>query len=284
MTKVDTFLNRIKSKLHESHPTERRLADFLLSFPGDLASYNANEVAQLARVSNSSVSRFIKKIGYESYEDARRHVRAEQKTGAAIYLVGSRAKDPDKVLNAHINQIKENIDLTFTTTNLKEIDQLAQTLLAARKIWVFGFRASFSFANYFQWQLLQIIENISVIPQQGQTMAEHVAGITSDDCVLFLGLQRQVQGNHKLLELLKETEAKIAYISDGNEARLTDLDWHFHCATASPGPLFNHASLVALLHLIAVRVIELAGPAERRRMAAVESLHGVLGDISGNTS
>ncbi|AML53566.1 MurR/RpiR family transcriptional regulator [Falsihalocynthiibacter arcticus] len=277
--KNDTFLARIKGNLHEMHPTERRLADFLLSFPGELASYTATELAQLAGVSNATVSRFIKKLGYESYDEARRHVRTDQKTGAAIYLLGSKTKNPDELINAHINQAKDNIDHTFSMTNLKEIDQLAETILAARRVWVIGFRTSFSFANYFQWQILQVIEGVSVIPQQGETLAEHIAGISSEDCVVFLGLQRQVSGNIQLLNLIQSTGARTAFISDGNEERKKGLDWHFHCRTAAPGPLFNHASLIALLHLIAVRVIELAGPTGRKRLAMIESLHETLGDI-----
>jgi DNA-binding MurR/RpiR family transcriptional regulator len=151
--------------------------------------------------------------------------------------------------------------------------------LDARKVWVIGFRTSFSFANYFQWQIRQVIESINVIPHQGEALAEHVAGISSEDCVVFVGLQRQVKGTLRLLGIVEGTGAKIAFISDGHEKRIRGLDWHFRCGTAAPGPLFNHASVVALLHLIAVRVIELAGPAGRKRLAAVESLHETLGDI-----
>lgn len=219
------------------HPTERRLADFLLSFPGELASYTATELAQLAGVSNATVTRLIKKLGYESYDEARRHVRTDQKTGAAIYLVGSKTKEPDELINAHVSQAKENIDLTFSMTNLQEIDQLAKSILDARKVWVIGFRTSFSFANYFQWQIRQVIESINVIPHQGETLAEHVAGISSEDCVVFVGLQRQVKGTLRLLGIVEGTGAKIAFISDGHEKRIRGLDWHFRCNSGAWAPL-----------------------------------------------
>lgn len=277
--KEESFLSRIKGKLHKMHPTERRLADFLLSFPGELASYTATELARLAGVSNATVTRFIKKLGYKSYDEARRHVRTDKKTGAAIYLVGSRPKDPDELIEAHISQAKENIDLTFATTNLSEIDDLAQTILIARRVWIVGFRTSFAFANYFQWQILQVVENVNIIPQSGHTLAEHVAGMSPDDCVIFFGLQRQIKGNADLLGHIQATRAKVAFLSDGIEKRQKGLDWHFRCGTGAPGPLFNHVAVVALLHLIAVRVIELAGPSGRKRMTAVESLHDALQDI-----
>ena len=57
------FLTRVRENLGQFHPMERRLAEFVLDFPGDLASYNATELATLAGVSNATVTRFIKRLG-----------------------------------------------------------------------------------------------------------------------------------------------------------------------------------------------------------------------------
>ena len=69
------FLDRIRTALADLQPAERRLGTFLLDFPGDMASYDAQELARLSDVSKATVSRFIRKIGYDSYDAARRAVR-----------------------------------------------------------------------------------------------------------------------------------------------------------------------------------------------------------------
>ena len=53
------------------HPAERRLSEFLCEFPGELASYDAQELARLANVSKSTVSRFVRRLHYARYDDAR---------------------------------------------------------------------------------------------------------------------------------------------------------------------------------------------------------------------
>ncbi len=78
------FVSRIREKLGDLPPTERRLGEFLVDFPGELASYTASELARLANVSNATVTRFVKRLGFESYDVARRHVRAEKASGAAL--------------------------------------------------------------------------------------------------------------------------------------------------------------------------------------------------------
>ncbi|RQU38934.1 MurR/RpiR family transcriptional regulator [Burkholderia cenocepacia] len=58
-----SFVGRIRSLMNELPATERRLAEFVLDFPGDLASYTGAELAELASVSKATVSRFVRRLG-----------------------------------------------------------------------------------------------------------------------------------------------------------------------------------------------------------------------------
>ncbi|WP_417310190.1 MurR/RpiR family transcriptional regulator, partial [Devosia sp.] len=151
-----SLLARIQSHMTKMHPAERRLAEFLMNFPGELASYSASELAKLANVSNATVSRFVQKLDYANYEDARRHVRAEQKTGAALFLSapGSRAEGSQ----AHLDQAQANLASTLAGIPLEEIDAVARAMLGARRVWVIGYRTGSSFATYLHWQTLQVLE------------------------------------------------------------------------------------------------------------------------------
>ncbi|RVN61034.1 MurR/RpiR family transcriptional regulator, partial [Sinorhizobium meliloti] len=84
--KERSFLARVREILPELHPAERRLGDFLCDFPGEIASYSAQELAALAHVSKATVSRFVQRLGYENYEEARRHARADKQTGSRLFL------------------------------------------------------------------------------------------------------------------------------------------------------------------------------------------------------
>ena len=59
-----TFLARIRAVLPELHRAEHKLGSFLLDFPGDLAAYDAQELARLSGVSKATVSRFVRRIGF----------------------------------------------------------------------------------------------------------------------------------------------------------------------------------------------------------------------------
>ena len=41
-----SLLSRIRDHVQKLPPTERRLADFILDFPGEISSYSASELAK----------------------------------------------------------------------------------------------------------------------------------------------------------------------------------------------------------------------------------------------
>lgn len=277
--KERSFLTRVRQVLPELHPAERRLGDFLCDFPGEVASYSAQELAALAHVSKATVSRFIQRLGYENYEEARRHARADKQTGSRLFLATSADPAGEQSVTAHVAQGVANIEATFLAISETQINTASAALLKARKVWVIGFRASHSFATYLQWQLTQVIENISAIPGGGQTLGEHLVSFTPDDVVIVFGLRRRIALMDALLNQVEKSGARLLYITDEGVPFLSQAEWHFRCQTLAPGPLFNHVSVMALCHLLTTRCIETAGVSGRNRLRGIEALNDALEEL-----
>ncbi|WP_233518929.1 MurR/RpiR family transcriptional regulator [Paraburkholderia xenovorans] len=64
--------SRIAECYDELSEIDQRLADVILSAPGQLAMQTATELASSAQVSKATATRFFQKLGYASYDDAPR--------------------------------------------------------------------------------------------------------------------------------------------------------------------------------------------------------------------
>ncbi|SMD20863.1 MurR/RpiR family transcriptional regulator [Rhizobium sp. RU36D] len=274
-----SFLTRVRQILPNLHPAERRLGDFVCDFPGELASYSAQELAALAHVSKATVSRFVQRLGYENYDEARRHARAEKQTGSRLFLSTATDATGEQSVAAHVAQGVTNLESTFLAITDSQISAVASAILEARKVWVLGFRASHPFASYLQWQLTQVVENIVSIPGGGQTLGEHLVSLSPEDVVIVFGLRRRVARMDLILGQIEKSQAKLLYITDEGVAFLTSATWHFRCHTLAPGPIFNHVSVMALCHLITTRCIEMAGVAGRNRLRGIEALNDSLEEL-----
>ncbi|MFD2176325.1 MurR/RpiR family transcriptional regulator [Veronia pacifica] len=273
-----SFLSRVHDALPDLHPAERKLGELVRDFPGEVASYSASELAKLADVSNATVSRFVRRLGYTSYEEARRDARLEKTHGSRRFLAAVRDTAPrDPLTYADTDTL--NVSKTIESIPQETVDDLAKVLLSARKVWVIGFRAGAPLAHYTQWQLLQVIENIVALPNHGQTMGEHLAGIQSNDLVIFFGLRRRISQFDNILSRLISSGASLALISDESLPLNKEVTWHLRCATDSPGPLFSHVSVMALLNLVVNRTIDLAGESGRQRLAAIEAANDALDEL-----
>lgn len=275
-----SFLARVRWALPYLHPAERRLGEFVCDFPGDLASYDAQELAKFANVSKATVSRFVRRLGYESYDEARRHARAEQHTGSRLFM--AHTSDPDgseASLAQNVEQDKLNLDRTFAAITQAELDEVAQAMLTARKVWMIGFRASHPFAAYLRWQLIQVVEDVIVIPGGGETLGEHLVSIRPEDCAVVFGLRRRVAMTERVLAHIDGAGAALLYVTDEGAEPEKHARWHFRCHTMAPGPLFNHVAVMALCHLLVTRCIELAGGRARSRLRGIEVLNDRLEEL-----
>lgn len=277
--KEKSFLAQVRAALPTLHPAERRLGEFVCDFPGDLASYSGSELAELAQVSKATVSRFVKRLGYDSYEAARRHARAEKQTGSRLFLVTAADATTVRSVQAHVAQSVANLQASFQAITDSQIEAVADALLQARKVWVVGFRSSHAFASYLQWQLTQVVEQIVAIPDAGQTLGEHLVSFEPRDVVVVFGLRRRVALMDVLLKSAMRSGARLLYITDEGVPPLRGAQWHFRCHSMAPGPLFNHVAVTAVCHLLATRAIEKAGAAGRARLRGIEALNEALNEL-----
>jgi DNA-binding MurR/RpiR family transcriptional regulator len=244
-----------------------------------MASYSASELAALAGVSNATVTRFVRRLGYESFEDARRHAREDRATGSRLYLAHAGGDAPREHVAPLVEADIANLRQTFAGVAEDEVDSLAQAMLTARKVWVIGFRAGHPLALYLQWQLTQVIENIVAIPGGGQTMGEHLASLGPEDVAVVFGLRRRVAQNAALLDAILHAGARLAYVTDEGVARLDGAAWHFRCQTHSVGPLFSHVAVMGLCNVLANRTIDAAGAQGRARLKRIERANDGLGEL-----
>jgi len=278
LMKSRSFLSRVRKILPDLHPAELKLGKVVCDFPGELASYSASELASLAEVSNATVTRFVRRLGYANYEEARLHARLEKSDGSRLYL----AEVKTETINSPASYAKSDMrNVQFTVDSLDELDvnRLAEALLNARKVSVIGYRVSAPLAQYLQWQLFQVIENIVTVPGSGQTMGEHLAGIQSNDLVILFGLRRRVSQFEDIRASIINSNAKLVLITDESMPVYKHADWHFRCTTQSSGPLFSHVGVMALLNLISNITISSAGEEGRKRLALIESSNDLLGEL-----
>jgi len=278
-TPPDSLVRRVRARLDSFSATERQLADFLLEFPGELASYAGNELAELAGVSPSTVSRFVRRLGYDNYEEARRHVRTAQQAGSPLLQPAAASRQRASLVATHFQQSQANLAATFEQFSDAQMTAIVKAMIGAGQVLIFGSRASYGFAVYLRWQLIQVLPRVTAIPGPGETMGEHTAGLGDKDCVIVFGTRRQTRQMHAVLDAARGAKSKIVFIGDKASPDYGGATWSLQCDCRGPALLDNHVAVMGLCDLLATLVMEAAGSAGRKRLAAIEQAHEEHDDL-----
>src|SRR5205085_8185173 len=104
-------------------------ADTLLDRLGDLAVYNAAELAKLSGVSKATISRLFRHLGFADFNEVKEHTRRLRSSGVPLAT-----QEPDGGLPLHLALEKQNLDRLFETLDEGRLLEVARQLAEARSV------------------------------------------------------------------------------------------------------------------------------------------------------
>lgn len=276
---VTTLLARIRASYGELRPAERRLADLILSFPGDIAGYAASELATMAKTSNAAVSRFVQRIGLRNYEEMRRLSREGIESGSPHFFLHAAGSTAQGAIAQYREATVAALTRTLEGLSDRETNDLARAAIRARRVWVIGVRHAHFIAAWLQWQLSHVRPDVHLVPVRGNTLGETIVDAGKGDLVVAVALRRRPRLLAPALAAFRTAGARIALIGDYSLADDHGAKWILRCDTRMSGPVDNHASVLAVAQLLLDRVIAIAGKSAARRFAQIDELHAALDEL-----
>ncbi len=278
----ESLTQRIHRVYRDLPEGERSVADLVLDSPGDLAAWAASELAVRAGVSNATVSRLFRRLGYESYDEARRASREMRAHGSPLYLADTR-KRSDRVggiIADHLAKETAQIEASLAMLNPLTVQAVAGQIAIARRVRLAGFRNSRFTADYARSALAQFRPDVEILNAAGQTLAEGVAGVGPGDMVIIVGLRRRPAGFVEFVRSVAATGADVALLADGSVREAPAMvRWTLTCAVTTPQVLDSYAGALSVLRLIALETMRLLGSDGRHHLERIETIHEGLSEL-----
>jgi DNA-binding MurR/RpiR family transcriptional regulator len=272
----------IESRIHEHYAalpeSERKLADVVLERAADLSAFKASELSALAGVSKAAATRLFQRLGFDSFDEARRTARARRDWGSPLYMGSGGAGGA--ALSGLPALLEDEIALLRQTVHRQSpavIDDVAAAMVGARRIWLLGFRNSRFMADYLRWQLIQFRGDVTVLPGDGETVGEYLADLTDRDVLVVIALRRRVRGLLEVMGSARGAGVPIILITDPTARRLPALaTWTLTVDTQGRFAFDSCGSALALCRFLAVTALGKAGRRGRAHMERVERQHEAL--------
>jgi DNA-binding MurR/RpiR family transcriptional regulator len=250
----------------------------MLAHLGDLAVYNSSELASLSGVSKATVSRLLRRLGFESSQEVKDHLRALRTTGVPVSTAG--VDGSGTAHEAHRRSEAARLDGVLERLGGGVLEAIAADLALASRVLVIGHRNSYPVALHLRGQLMQARGNVHLAPQPGQTIGEEIAGLSSEDVVVVVGFRRRPQSFRQMMVALESSPALVILLADPTARNLASLANHYlECAIEGPSPFDSYAAPMSAISLIAGEVLATVGRTAHRRVDEIGRLYGVMDEI-----
>ncbi|MFH8615247.1 MurR/RpiR family transcriptional regulator [Streptomyces sp. NPDC017979] len=209
---------------HRLTPTQRRIAHSMVRRAADVPFLSSVELAEVAGVSQPSVTRFAVALGFDGYPALRKHLREVVPPGSVP--VEDALNEYQQAVRAEIDNLRHLSDLLADPASVLRAGAL---LAASRPLPVLGLRAAAAQARGFAYFAGKVHPDVRLLDEGGTLLADRIddarrAGATA---LLCFALPRHP----------REVVAALAYAQDAGLTVVTVADSAF-------APVAGHSDLL----------------------------------------
>lgn len=211
---------RILSNRTNMTATEHEIANFILEKPVEASENTITTLSNKVGVSEASINRFCKKIGFKGFNDFKiavaqdsyyRKMQDKKRAASSLKFSETLAFDYTELLNITSEDISQEL--------LKEI---ADELQKVKNIYIVAFSEAHTVAIHFHYQLLML--NIPSMVVNDIALLEILMHRCDENDLVFVITEN---GNNKslngLIEIARQNGSKIYSLTSFESSRLSEL-------------------------------------------------------------
>jgi len=275
------IMDIITQKLKDLPESQRVLGEFILKNYKYVANLSAIELGSRAGVSDATVVRFAKSIGYSGYPEIKNElfeylIHEELPSNKMIKSLNRIKKVDSGIMEVFQNDIN-NIEETFRSFRKKDLDMAVEAINSARRVYVIGLNSCESLASFLNFHLRRLDIDVHLITSAGLVMFEQLSSIKKGDALVVISYPRYSKDALSAVELAKSRNAKTISISDQEYspiAQAADISLIAHSTN-----LGFYNSYAAATTMCNVLVLSIALVNEEKSLQALKAIDEIKDEI-----
>lgn len=205
----------IKQSMESMTESEKKIAEYILNNDCEIYMLSAAELAAQTGTSGASVIRFVKKIGFEGFQEFKialaKNDASEPETESDYDYIDTNDTIKEIISKTGKSNIK-TIEDTLALLNEKQVEEAVEAIQNAKNIYLFGVGASALIAMDFQYKLVRINRNAHMHLDSHMQLAM-AAHIEPEDLAIGISYSGKTKEVYSALLKAKERDAKCISIT-----------------------------------------------------------------------
>ena len=194
-------------------PAQRRIAQCMIEHSSQLGFLSSMELAELANVSQPSVTRFAVVLGFDGYLEMRRFLRSSQAGEEPV---------PDLAANRYQVAVlaeKDNLtELARLLADQQVLDRFGKALAGSRPLAVLGLRASAGLATQFAYFAAKVHPDVRFLTGGGSLIEDQVEQCyaAGGRTMLVFMMPLYPRETVRAIEFARQVGMQIALVADAS--------------------------------------------------------------------
>jgi DNA-binding MurR/RpiR family transcriptional regulator len=195
MEELNDFRRRLETHFQDLTKSEQRIASYLLSNYDEAAFLPAAELATRLDVSQATVVRFAKSVGYDSFPEMRRCLQEIFRVKITPASRLQRRLEDLKSGQGHVLHKTIAMELQYLTeaehsVDTADFDRAVEIVAAAQRVFVFGTGPSRILCDLLQTRLRRFGLPIVILTESGRDVLEKLLLLQPADAMVAMGFHR----------------------------------------------------------------------------------------------
>ena len=217
----------MKELLHSAHltKTQRIIAEYVLDNASEACFMTSTEIALKLGVSESSVIRFSRTIGFDGFMDFQKALRKDYQDkvlsiSSSITIPSQRIAKQAKLdnssdyINRHFKNAAHNLEEIFIQNSIETFEKAADLIVSSKHKYIAATRGNICLADFFLLHLKQMVPHVTMTTTTSMSPIDHMCNISQTDCLVLFSFPRYSSQDEVTAEMARDAGASIIVITD----------------------------------------------------------------------
>lgn len=213
-----TIRNRIKENYEAFSAKELRVAEYVMENYQQSMLLSSTELAAAAGVSDTTVVRFAKSLGFSGFLQYRNQIKKEyvptQKVYASLSSLADEQKNEEALIPWYFHGLLKNCNDFFNQIPENEIEKMVRLMKEAETVYLFGIGSDVVIAHFLENYLRLMGIRCIGITEEGLAMKEKFFAMKEHDCLFMSAYPTLEQSDYWVCDYVKRKNAKLLLLTD----------------------------------------------------------------------
>jgi len=208
-------------------PNFRKIADYIVDNPDEIAMLSTRELASVIAVDPSSIVRFAQQFDFSGHSELKSLFQSRLRHSRHRYLERAQTlqkRGSDREIASILHELHRtnttNLKDVFELNDPEKLEQAAHLIMAAGTAYVCGFRNCFPAAFALHYVSRMFLDNIVLSHGIGGTVADAMRCVEKGDVLVAIGMEPYTRATVSAVRFAKHRGAAVIALTDDTRSPL----------------------------------------------------------------